>query len=341
MLCRFSGKNIRILSSRLACLTTASSRLPLAQGKLTLTLSRTLHFSTTSTSASSASASASAASSAAAASAAAASAAASSTRRDGPAVVTQFDDTGVAILTLNRPDTQNAMTVSMGDEFETAVRMLKKDSSVRCIVINGAGRAFSAGGDLKFLQSRPELDPSENSATMKRFYERFLSIRDVPVPVIAAIDGAAVGAGLCLAMACDIRITRPDAKLGATFVDLGLHPGMGASHFMPKLIGTEAAAKLLLTGELILGTEAKELGLVCELSQDPVERALELANRIASQSSVAVQTTIRSLRLSQEDSLQRALWREASSQALCYAGPEYAKRLDAVVQRVTKGKKNA
>jgi enoyl-CoA hydratase/carnithine racemase len=117
-------------------------------------------------------------------------------------------------VTLNRPSSLNAMTVEMGQAFEECMRSLSTAPSVRCVVLTGAGAGFSAGGDLNFLQSRSTDTPFHNAREMRAFYSRFLSLRTLPVPIIAAINGPAVGAGLCVAAACDMRVTASKTKMG-------------------------------------------------------------------------------------------------------------------------------
>lgn len=113
----------------------------------------------------------------------------------------------------------------MGEQFQDIVKKITVDADkIAAVVLTGEGRAFSAGGDLAFLEQRHYDSPSRNSAIMRNFYQRFLSLRSLPVPIIAAINGPAIGAGLCVALGCDLRIAASDAKLGVTFVGLGLHP---------------------------------------------------------------------------------------------------------------------
>lgn len=131
------------------------------------------------------------------------------------------------------------------------------------MVLTGEGRAFSAGGDLAWLRERASSDPRDNVDTMLAFYDRFLCLRSLPVPIIAAINGPAVGAGLCLTLACDLRVAARSAKLGFTFVHLGLHPGMGCTHFLPKIAGPQTAARLLLSGALGLSRDRRRPPLAC------------------------------------------------------------------------------
>jgi len=177
---------------------------------------------------------------------------------------------GVRILTLDRPESLNAMTVEMGDAVQAAVAELRAlgPSELRAVVITGAGRAFSAGGDMRFLDARKEDTPTANAGVMLDFYHRFLSIRSLPVPTICCINGPAIGAGACFAMASDVRVTHAAAKIGFTFVGLGLHPGMGATHSLPAAVGPQAASRLLLSGDVLSGDEAAAAGLVAASLRD-------------------------------------------------------------------------
>ncbi|CAE7686369.1 unnamed protein product [Symbiodinium sp. KB8] len=228
----------------------------------------------------------------------------------------------------------------MGEEFERVVaRVAEESSSVGAVVLRGAGRAFSAGGDLEFLRRRNMDSPSRNASIMRRFYERFLSVRRLPVPVVAAINGPAIGAGLCLALACDVRVAAASAKMGVTFVGLGLHPGMGATHTLPRIVGAQTAARLLLTGDVVSGEEAAALGMVAEAvsgdddGEAAVAKATELAARMASKAPAAVRATVRTLRLGTEDGLERALWREADAQAQSYATADLVEGVSAIEQK--------
>jgi len=223
--------------------------------------------------------------------------------------------------------------------FKDAVAELREDcktEDIRAVVVTGNGRAFSAGGDLDFLRDRHHDKPANNAPIMRAFYDGFLCVRTLPVPVIAAINGHAVGAGLCFALACDIRIAAAKAKLGVTFVGLGLHPGMASTHFLPKIVGPQVASQLLLTGELISGTEAEKKGVVAEAVEGEVmERAMEMANQMAKAGPIAVQTCVRTLRNAQDEGLERAVWREADAQAQTYASQDLLEGVNAVAEKRT------
>lgn len=238
----------------------------------------------------------------------------------------------VGVLTLNVPEKLNALSVDVGIAFEERIQQVKKEKDLRAVVLTGAGNAFSAGGDLAFLDARASVTPKENADEMRRYYARFLSIRQVQVPVIAAINGSAVGAGMALASWCDLRVASEDAKLGVNFSRLGIHAGLGSTHVLPQVVGVQQANRLLLTGELISGAEAARIGLVAECvpKERVLPRALEMAQQIADNSPIAVQTTLQTLRSKQEVGLEQSLAREADQQALCYAHGDLTIGLQAV-----------
>lgn len=240
----------------------------------------------------------------------------------------------VGIITLNAPAKLNALSAGMGDELGNVLQGIDYEK-IGALVVTGAGKAFSAGGDLQFLNERSHDTGMRNSVIMRGFYQRFLRIRDAPVPVIAAINGPAIGAGLCFALAADIRIASKTAKLGITFVGLGLHPGMGATFMLPKLVGPQQAARLCLTGEVISGEEAARIGLVLEAVDEAnvLAHACSLAEKIAAQAPVAVRGCVRSLRMQHDESFDRALWREADAQSYCYSGPDLKEGVAAIAAK--------
>ena len=166
--------------------------------------------------------------------------------------------------------------------------------------------------------------------------QNFLSVRSLPVPVVAAINGPAIGAGACVTLACDYRVARSDGVIGFNFCKLGIHPGMGGSHYLPRLIGPGRAAKVLLGGARMSGDEAKELGIVDELvptDADFVERAVEIAGSMADNSPVAVRGMLRTLRQQVDVGLEESLRREADQQAINYARSDWREGLAAVMEK--------
>ena len=167
-------------------------------------------------------------------------------------------------LTLNVPDQLNAMTPAMGAEIRDAVPLINERAETRVVIVRGAGRAFSAGGSLKSIQEEVSEDADAGPGLGgggANFYRLYLSVRDLDAPSIAAINGHAIGAGLCFALGCDMRVIRTGARVGMTFVKLGIHPGMAATWTLPRLIGPARAAELLYSGRLIDAATAVEWGI--------------------------------------------------------------------------------
>lgn len=214
-----------------------------------------------------------------------------------PAVLFDLCD-HVATLTLNRPDNRNSMTEDVLTGLEQAIDRVRGDAEVRAVVIGARGKSFCAGADFKSGAQRSpgsrSLSPGERSFAM---YKPFLSVLEIEVPVIAALGGHAIGGGLGLALVCDMRVANADAKYGANFTRLGLHPGMATTYLLPRIVGVPRAAELLLTGRLVTGAEAEKIGLVnYALPADEVDdRARELASECAQAAPIANRWTKRSL----------------------------------------------
>jgi enoyl-CoA hydratase len=200
---------------------------------------------------------------------------------------------GVAWLTLDNPDQRNAMSGPMTASWTTAVEELRVDRSVRVVVVTGAGPAFCSGGDTSWIVSEPDASVDDLRTRMIAFYRAWLSIRSLEVPTIAAVNGAAIGAGLCLALACDIRYAAGSARLGAPFVRLGMHPGMAATWLLPEVVGIAAARDLLLTGRAVDADQALRLGLVSRVIDDASfhDEVLASATAVATTAPVASRLT--------------------------------------------------
>ncbi len=245
--------------------------------------------------------------------------------RDGP----------IATIVLNRPQSRNSLTVAMGDDLGRIVAELHGDESVRAVIVRGEGECFSAGGDLKFLEERISSSTYDNRRAMRAFYMRFLELRTLRAPTIAAIHGAAMGAGICVALACDLRIVATGTKLALNFVRLGLPPGMGATLMLPRLIGPANAAELLLTGKFVEPETALRMGLVNEVvpAADLWKRARAIADEIAEAAPRAVAATTHLLRGFTTNHLEAALAAEAEAQALEYASEDLAEGVRAIREK--------
>ena len=197
----------------------------------------------------------------------------------------------IGVITFDRADNRNSMTAEVLDAFVRAVASARADRELRCVVITGSGTTFSAGADFKGSVQRGEAgEPHERSYAM---YAPFLSVLELEVPVIAALNGHAIGGGFGLALICDIRIGARTAKYGANFVRLGLSPGMAISYVLPRIVGVSRAAELMFTGRLIDGEEAERIGLVseCHAAAEVLPRAMAMARVIAANAPLAVRAT--------------------------------------------------
>ncbi len=180
-------------------------------------------------------------------------------------------------LVLDNPAQRNAMSDEMTDSWVAAVDELAADRSVRVVVVTGEGSAFCSGGNTSWIASEPDASVDHLRTRMLAFYRAWLSIRRLEVPTIAAINGPAIGAGLCLALACDIRYAARGARMGVPFVKLGMHAGMAGTYLLPQVVGEAHARDLLLTGRTVDADEALRLGLVSRVLEPDVFDAEVLA----------------------------------------------------------------
>ena len=243
-------------------------------------------------------------------------------------------DSSVAVVTLNDPDRRNAMSQQMAAEFSSVVGQLRTNPNLRAAILTGAGSAFAAGGDLEMLRKKAALDPETNRTKMLEFYDAFLCIQSLPFPTIAAVNGHAIGAGLCVALACDFRFVAEGAKLGFPFTRLGLHPGMGATCFLPRIIGRDMATDLLVTGRTISAGEAAGLGMFREVrsAEAIMPTALRLAESLAKTGPSAVAGLLKTLRPSSAE-LKATLEREAAEQSRNYASEEFVEGITAAIEK--------
>ena len=223
---------------------------------------------------------------------------------------------GVRLMTLTDPERRNAMGAEMGREMIAAAAALRGDAEVRALVVTGEGKGFCAGADLPVLFGDADRPVQETHAELQGYYEAFLAIHALPFPTIAAVNGAAVGAGLNLAMACDVRIAGPHAKLGATFSRIGLHPGGGCTWFLVRAMGASRALTTLLLGELIEAERAVAMGLAEGPQEDCVGAALDLAARFAEVDPLLARHIKRSVGIAVEtDDIRAVLEYESWAQA--------------------------
>ncbi|HET6151330.1 MAG TPA: enoyl-CoA hydratase/isomerase family protein [Marmoricola sp.] len=175
---------------------------------------------------------------------------------------------GVARLVLDNPAQRNAMSDAMTESWGHAIDALAQDPDVRVVIVTGEGSAFCSGGNPAWIAGEPDAEVDYLRTRMIAFYRAWLAIRRLEVPTIAALNGPAVGAGLCLALACDLRYAAAGARLSVPFVKLGMHPGMAATYLLPNVVGPVHARDLLLTGRTVEAEEALRIGLVSGVFDD-------------------------------------------------------------------------
>jgi 2-(1,2-epoxy-1,2-dihydrophenyl)acetyl-CoA isomerase len=224
----------------------------------------------------------------------------------------------VATLTLNRPERLNALGGSLRPDLYDALQKAGADPAVGVIVITGAGRGFCSGGDVKSMSER------EQAAAAAGIGEKFapirdriiLAMRDCPKPIVAAVNGAAAGAGMNLALACDIRIASSAAKFSQAFVKRGLHPDWGGTYFLPRVVGMSKACELIFTGDSIDAAEALRLGIVNAVfaPEELMNEAYRLAKKIAAGPPIAIQLSKRALYHNIDVDLRAALEFETFAQ---------------------------
>ncbi len=236
-----------------------------------------------------------------------------------PLVIVEKQDR-IVTLTLNNPAQRNALSFELVDELYTAVQEVKADPEVLAVILTGAGKGFSSGGDVSRMVPREGMDDAEAAGFIKDYYLKNLAVMDIPAFTIAAINGHAIGAGCTLSLACDMRIISKAAKLGLSFVKIGLHPGMGTTYFLPRLIGMAKAYELLLSGDVVNGEEAARIGLVNRVVAEPQQvmpAARELAAKIASGPAVALRKMKDSIGNTFERSLDETMDLESRAQVEC------------------------
>ena len=242
---------------------------------------------------------------------------------------------GVVLLTFALPEKRNVMSPELTEAWGQTIATLRRDRSVRAVVVTGEGTAFCAGGDVSWLASEPDASPDDLRDRMLPFYETWLSVRTLDVPTIAALNGPAVGAGLCLALACDLRFATPTAKLSVPFTSLGMHPGMAGTFLLPEVVGVAKARELFFTGRAVQGEEAERIGLVNGLfpAEGFVDSVLGVASTIAAAAPVATRLTKVALAYGGHADQKAALAWEALAQPVTLATKDLLEGLAARGER--------
>lgn len=238
----------------------------------------------------------------------------------------------VAVVTVNDPDRRNALTPAMNDEMVAAFDALEADPEVGAVVVTGAAPAFCAGADLSHLGASP------SGTGLRGIYEGFLRVARTPLPTIAAVNGAAVGAGMNLALCCDLRVAGRRAKFDTRFLQLGLHPGGGHTWMLRRIMGPQGAAAAVLFGEVIDGAEAERSGLVWRCVDD--DALLDAAAALAAKAAAGPPALARRLKatlstMAAVDTHEEAVDVELDAQLWSMAQPDFAERLAALRQKIT------
>ena len=247
----------------------------------------------------------------------------------------------IAMLTLDRHDVRNALTgTALVDDIVAVAEWVNRCAEVSVLLITGAGSAFSAGGNVKDMAERGgdfAGDVAEVAERYRRGIQRIpLALEAVEVPIIAAVNGAAIGAGFDLANMADMRIASTRAKFGETFLNLGIIPGDGGAWFMQRLIGYQRAFELTLSGRVIDAAEAKEYGIVLEVAEPEalIERAMTHARRIAAQPPKATRLTKRLMKQASQMELKPFLDMCAVFQGMCHNEPEHLDAVNTMLERM-------
>ena len=252
------------------------------------------------------------------------------------ALVLEGREGGVATLVLNRPERLNALNVELSEALLAALRRAADDPAVRCVVLTGAGRAFCSGGDLVLLrEARVKNTPAALEGLLRAGAEIPLTICGMPKPVLAAVNGPAAGAGMNLALACDIRIASDQASFGQNFARVGLYPDFGGTYLLPRLVGPARAAELFYTGEMISAAEAERIGAVSRvMPHDRLEEeARALAGKLAAAPPLSARAVKKLLFGDELEELRRTVDEEARRQLECFASEDCLEGLNAFFEK--------
>jgi 2-(1,2-epoxy-1,2-dihydrophenyl)acetyl-CoA isomerase len=240
---------------------------------------------------------------------------------------------GVLTLTLNRPDALNAFTIEMKEELLAALKDAGRDKTVRVVILTGAGRAFSAGQDLKERQAPGVV--GLGTELRLRYNPIILAMRRLEKPIIGAINGVAAGAGISIALACDIVIAAENATFIEAFSRVGLVPDTGSTWFLPRLVGPARAAEMMFTGDPVDAATAERIGLINRVV--PADRLMDethaLAARLAKSAPIALALAKRALNRALESSLEEALEFEAQLQSIAGRSADHAEGVAAFVEK--------
>ncbi|HVL00671.1 MAG TPA: crotonase/enoyl-CoA hydratase family protein [Dongiaceae bacterium] len=256
-----------------------------------------------------------------------------------PSLRFQLAADDIALITLNRPELRNAIDEDMIDGIERAVQKVNSEENIKVVILTGAGSAFCAGGNVKDMQTKTSIfggSPAQLRLNYQRHIQRIpLALAELKVPAIAAVNGAAYGAGCDMSLMCDMRIASEQATFAESFIKLGLIPGDGGAWFLPRAVGRARAAEMSYTGDPIDAKTALEWGLVNRVvkSEQLLPEAMDLARRIARNPAHAIRMSKQLLKESERLPLASLLELSAGLQALAHGTRDHAEAVNAFLEK--------
>lgn len=249
-------------------------------------------------------------------------------------------ETGVATITLNRPERLNAMNIPLLSTLGQTLEQVARDREVQAVILTGAGRAFCAGGDLEGHPNFGEDNPAVRDRNIAAAGEVLRRLAALPQPTIAAVNGAAVAAGADLVWACDLRVAAADARFMENFVQIGLIPDLGGTHFLPRLVGSARATEIMMLGETISAEQALQWGLLNRVvpAADLMTAARELAAKLAAKSPLALALIKEGVRKAYSRELDEALAFERYGQNLLLGSAEVRQKVAEFQAKAGKGR---
>ena len=242
----------------------------------------------------------------------------------------------IAKITLNRPEVGNAFDLNLSKDFFMAVSEVQEDPSIKAVIITGAGKTFSAGGDVNYLlEVVSELSPIQIRDFLIELGKPIMALRDLKQPVLAAVNGGAVGAGFDMLLHCDLRIAAERALMGPTWVRNGIIPVMGGLYLLSQFVGRTKATEMILRGQLVTGEEAKQIGLVNEaVPQDKLEEVcMEIAHDLTEKAPLAVAIIKEGLKRCMDWNLRNELEHALYLQASCMKTQDFKRGLRAFLEK--------
>jgi enoyl-CoA hydratase/carnithine racemase len=232
--------------------------------------------------------------------------------------ITSHREGSVQILTFNRPEKMNALSRDMYSGLAQGLNDAAVDPDIRAVMLTSEGDHFTAGNDIKDFMANP---PTREDSGVAKFLG---SLLEFPKPLLAAVKGNAIGVGTTMLLHCDVVVASPSAKFSMPFVSLGLVPEAGSSYLFPLMVGHQRAAKIFMTGESFTAKDALEMGMIAEITADPVQRILEIATQIAGQPPKAIENTKALLKASKHDSVAAVMKAEFELFSLALQSEEAA-----------------